>query len=155
MFGFQSYPQKPTPNRRQVGEALLMQQLGGAPEQGMEPGAPMGAHSPAGQVAMPDAGAGAGAVGDAPERSLREQGGRYMGATGQMGWGSGMPAPGAEQEANPSAIAAAVGEALTRQGGGIMRDRNPYVDRERRRQDVLRLGLSEFEADLLSQTGGI
>lgn len=143
-FGFMSYPQRPSPNPRQVGEALVMQRMGG--------GAQSGAPPPAGMPAAPDGG---GAVGDPQDRGLREQGARYMGGAGQMGWGSGTPSPDQEQDPNPSAIAAAVGEALTRSGGGVMRDQNPFVDRERRKRDALRLGLSQFEVDLLSQSGGL
>jgi len=148
LSGFQNYPQRPSPNRRQVGEALLMQQMGGA-QPGMQPGLETGA-APIG-----DPGTGEPSVGDPAEHGLRMQGGHYMGGAGQTGWGSGTPAPGAEEDPNPSAIAAAVGEALTRQGGGLARDANPYIDRERRKRDVLRLGLSQFEVELLGNSGGL
>lgn len=145
MFGFQSYPQRPSPNRRQVGEALVMQQQSGGAGLETAPG-PMGFQSP-----TPSGDPGA--FGDPAEHELRAQGGRSMGGAGQTGWGSG--GGDSPDEPNPSAIAAAVGEALTRMGGGIMRDPNPHVDRERRKRDVMQLGVSPFEADLLTQSGGL
>jgi hypothetical protein len=144
LFGYAKYPQRPSPDRRQVGEALLLQNMNGGA--GADPGMAPSMATPA---PAPDAAA----VGDPAEHDLRMQGGRQMGGAGQGGWGSGDGD--SAQNPNPSAIAAAVGEALTRQGGGIMRDRNPFLDRERRKRDVLRLGISELEAELLSQSGGL
>lgn len=116
-----------------------MQNRRGGPEAAVGP--------PAGQIATAPGEETAG-VGDPTEDALRRRGGRFMGGAGQSG---------ADSDDGPasSAINAAVGEALTRMGGGIARDQSPYVDRERRRRDVLRLGISEFEADLLLQSGGL
>lgn len=53
-----------------------------------------------------------------------------------------------------AAVSAAVGEALTRRGGGASQSLNPFKDRARAMNDLQRLGLSQVEAELLSMTGG-
>lgn len=128
-FGFTSQPQQPPPDPRKVGMQLAQRGQGG------------------GMPAMPMPMPMAGEAGSDPDRLAREQGGAKMGGAGQRDTSS--------EDEHPSAFAAAVGEALTRMGNGLMVSRDPTVDRERRKRDVMRLGVSDYEAELLSLSGGI
>ena len=72
---------------------------------------------------------------EAPARSmeehLRREGGKLMGSGGPD---------------DDGALAAAVGEALTRAGGGHRGNPNPHKNRERHLRQLQQLGLSEVEA---------
>jgi hypothetical protein len=54
-----------------------------------------------------------------------------------------------------NAVNVAIGEALTRMGGGYKTNPNPFKDRARHMQNLQQLGLSEIEAQLLARTGGV
>jgi hypothetical protein len=54
-----------------------------------------------------------------------------------------------------NAVNVAVGEALTRMGGGYATNPNRFKPRERALQNLQQLGLSETEAILLIRTGGV
>ena len=67
----------------------------------------------------------------------RREGGKLMGGGGPDSDG---------------ALAAAVGEALTRKGGGFKGNPNPMKNREAHIRHLQQLGLSEVEANLLGET---
>lgn len=69
-----------------------------------------------------------------PEEQARREGGKLMGGYGGDN------------------LSQAVGEALTRAGGGHRGDPNPYKQRARHLQQLQQLGLSEVEAMLLGET---
>ena len=71
----------------------------------------------------------------APDEAMRMAGGKLMGGGGDNG-----------------RIEAAVGEALTRAGGGHRPNPNPHKNREGHIRQLQRLGLSEVEAMLLGDT---
>lgn len=73
------------------------------------------------------------------DRELREAGARHMAL-----------APGSEN----SAYHAAVGEALTRLGGGAANNPNPFKNRDSQYRQFRQLGLSDTEARLLNAGGG-
>lgn len=77
---------------------------------------------------------------DALDKAMRLEGAKFM-TTAQSTDGD-------------AAVNAAVGEALTRKGGGASQSLNPHKDRGRAMNDLQRLGLSAVEAELLSMTGG-
>lgn len=138
-FGFMKYPQRKTPSSEEVGTALLQQGQGPgsmAPDPGAE-------FSP-GRMAPPvDP-----SVADA---AMRAQGATQMGAPGQIDDAAGAPDTGMH---SANALNVAVGEALTRTGGGYTTSLNPFKPRDRTRLNLQQLGLSEAEADLLIRTGG-
>ena len=70
------------------------------------------------------------------EAALRREGGKLMGSGG----------PDAD-----GAMAAAVGEALTRAGGGHVSNPNPHKPRDRHVAQLQQLGLSPLEAQLLRE----
>lgn len=171
-FGFNKQPQAPSPDPRQVGQAL-----GQSPGPGRRtPQNPTGSRQPIGYKAdgsgmvwdegdggrMPTWGE-AGAVGLASLvanlRALRERAARFTHGAGQTGTGSapaGQPNYPTDDGEHHSALNAAVGAALTRMGNGLMAPPDMTETRAAsRRDDLLRLGVTEFEAELLSQSGGI
>jgi hypothetical protein len=148
-FGFAAYPQQPAPDPRAVGQQLRMSAL------------PAGATGPMTRAPAADAG---GVSGVRPGETdatmalrLRLLGGIRMGGPGQSGTGSAPPGqPDYPTDGDHSTVNAAVGEALTRIGGGLMRnaDISP-VRAARRQEDLVRLGVTPFEAELLARSGGI
>jgi hypothetical protein len=146
-FGFSPFPQQPAPDPRQVGRMLRMAPAG-------LPGSPMGRPTPD-QGAEPYSYVGATSIDES--HHLRRLGAIRTGGAGQSGTGSAPPEdPDADTEGDDAMVNAAIGEALTRLGGGLMRNADISPERaERRKQDLLRLGISAFEAHVLSQSGGI
>lgn len=147
-FGFARYPQRKTPASQDVGMALMQQgQAGGAAPAEMPYGpgqmAPMEQSFGPGQMAP----ASTASVGGDP---LREDGARRMSGAGQIDDNA------SEDDGTHSANAVnvAIGEALTRQGGGYRTNPNPFKPRDRALRNLQQLGLSETEAMLLIQTGG-
>jgi hypothetical protein len=69
--------------------------------------------------------------------ALRREGGKLMGGGG---------------DDNDSALSAAVGEALTRAGGGHRGNLNPHKNRDAHVRQLQRLGISQLEAELLRET---
>lgn len=135
-FGFPSYPQRGTPRAQDVGAALearAQAPTAGAPASGPPMAAPAMAQE--GDDMAP----------------IRLQGAVKMGAPGQMN--DDLDRGDGEHSAN--ALNVAVGEALTRMGGGYATNPNPHKDRARNVRLLQQLGLSETEATLLAQTGGI
>lgn len=135
-FGFARYPQSKTPDSRAVGAALQ--------QQGQGPSDPMMGHEQ-GEAMM----AAAPPPVD-PAAQMRAAGAERMTAPGQM---DDHPQSGDAHSSN--ALSIAVGEALTRQGGGYATNPNPYKPRESNIRLLMQNGLSEVEARLLSQTGGV
>ncbi len=68
--------------------------------------------------------------------ALRREGGKLMGGGG---------------DDNDSALSAAVGEALTRAGGGHTSNPNPHKNREAHVRQLQQLGISRLEAELLRE----
>ena len=68
--------------------------------------------------------------------ALRREGGKLMGSGG---------------DDNDGALSAAVGEALTRAGGGHRGNPNPHKDRDAHVRQLQRLGISQLEAELLRE----
>lgn len=146
--GYAKFPQRPSPNSQAVGAALLQQGQGGmAPTAGPTPAGPEPSYAPG----QPPLYGGAGAQ-DTVDSSaaMRAQGARQMGGPGQID--DNATDDGDGHSAN--AISVAVGEALTRLGGGNNISPNPFKPRERSLQTLRQLGLSEVEARLLVETGG-
>ncbi len=69
--------------------------------------------------------------------ALRREGGKLMGGGG---------------DDSDGALSAAVGEALTRAGGGHTSNPNPHKNRDAHVQQLQRLGISQLEAELLRET---
>ncbi len=69
--------------------------------------------------------------------ALRREGGKLMGSGGSD---------------EDSALSAAVGEALTRAGGGHKSNPNPHKNREAHVRQLQQLGISQLEAELLRET---
>ncbi len=69
--------------------------------------------------------------------ALRREGGKLMGGGG---------------DDNDGALSAAVGEALTRAGGGHRGNPNPFKNRDGHVAHLQRLGISQLEAELLRET---
>jgi len=131
-FGFSKYPQRPAPGAEDVGRSLMQQQaMPGAVETPMAPTMPMADPLTA-------------------DRQMRLDGAQRMGAPGQV---PDMADDDGTHSAN--ALSVAVGEALTRQGGGYTTNPNPFKDRAGHVRQLMQLGLSEVEAQLLVQTGGV
>ncbi len=70
------------------------------------------------------------------EAALRREGGKLMGGGGSD---------------DDGALSAAVGEALTRAGGGHRGNPNPFKNRDAGVNQLKRLGTSELEAELLRE----
>lgn len=132
-FGFMRYPQRPAPAAEDVGAALMQQ---GA-QQPAAAAAPMLAAPPPDPLTT--------------AQMLRSQGAAKMGAAEQLDDAAG-PDTGRH---SANALNVAVGEALTRMGGGYQTNPNPHKPRERSRQTLQQLGLSAEEAELLIRTGGV
>lgn len=128
-FGF-TRPAGPAPDPRQVGAALV---------QG-------GSQAPAAQPVFPSVGSADAAMGD-QSATMRHVGGIMMGGAGQTQITS---AP----DDQSAAINTAVGEYLTRQGGGYVTNRDPSKPRAEAKRQLMHLGLSETEADLMILGGG-
>jgi hypothetical protein len=124
-FGFTTYPNQPSQASQDVGAALLQRRMATPYGPGDQPQAP--AVTPA---------------------SLRLAGAKRMGGTDQIDHGA-LP-----DGTNPNAISIAVGEAMTRMGGGNQPNPNPFKPRAANLQQLQALGLSPIEAQLLGQTGG-
>jgi hypothetical protein len=131
-FGYHKPGTQPTPDPRMVGQMLMQRgQTGGT-----------GGTSQMGQAQQPQA-----PVTDdrqhheAPAHSrdemLRREGGKLMGSGGSD---------------DDGALSAAVGEALTRAGGGHRANPNPHKDRTKHIRQLQQLGISEVEAMLLGET---
>lgn len=91
-------------------------------------------------------------------RTARELGGHHMGAPGQSGRGSAPPGQPdhPNDDGDDARTNAAIGEALTRMGGGVMANPDMTSTRSaRRRAQVERLGITPFEASLLQRSGGL
>lgn len=84
------------------------------------------------------------------DAALRRQGATLMGGPGQTDIAGSALADGHSE----GALRTAIGEALTRMGGGYQANPNPHKPRDRTMQTLQRLGLSSAEAELLMQTGG-
>lgn len=137
-FGFSRYPQRPAPSAQEVGASLLQQGQMAPAGPAMAPASPMMAGPEAGGNPLAEA------------QRLRAEGAYRMGAPGQM------PDSGEEEGMHSAnAVSVAVGEALTRQGGGYTTNPNPFKDTTGHVRQLMQLGLSEIEAQLLVRTGGV
>lgn len=91
--------------------------------------------------------------------ALRQQGAVRTGGRGQTGTGSapaGQPDYPVDEALHHSNMNAAVGAALTRMGNGLMPAPDMTASRAaRRRMQLEHLGITSFEIDLLSRTGGV
>jgi len=124
-FGFQP-PAKPVTSQ-DVGASLMQQnQPPQPPQMGQSPGR-----------------------GIAPEVGMRMAGANITGGPDQFSNEQGM------EGMNPSAINAAVGEALTRQGNGHMPPTREFKDMGRFQHELRTLGMSDFEAQLMARMGGV
>jgi hypothetical protein len=119
-FGFSRPGQQPSPDPRQVGAQLSQRGQQGQQGQQVQPQYDDRRHAE-----FPA---------QSREEALRREGGKLMGGGG---------------DDNDGAMSAAVGEALTRAGGGHRGNPNPYKDRARHFAQLQQLGLSELEAQLL------
>lgn len=148
-FGFTTFPQKPSPDPRAVGQALAQARM--RPQPAMPTSQPS-----AGMVSPTDL--------DPREklrqlfRALTTQAGRERGGPGQTGTGSapaGQPNyPGTEGA--HSAMHASIGDAAQRIANGVMAPPDMTATRSAaRRGRLLDLGVTPFEASLLSRSGGI
>jgi len=133
-FGFARYPQRPTPGSQEVGMALMQR------GQGQEQAAPA---QPAPMGPPADGGA-------AADQALRLDGAHRMGGSGQIDDN----ASDDDGVHSANAVNVAIGEAMTRAGGGYTTSKNPFKPRDRTLVNLQQLGLSETEAMLLIQTGG-
>lgn len=126
-FGFTRPGQQPTPDPRQVGQQLMQPQ---APQQQTQP-RPQQRPQPF-DVDPVDA--------EFPAHSMdaafRREGGKLMGGGG---------------DDNDGALSAAVGEALTRAGGGHKPNPNPHKNRDGNVRQIMQLGISQLEAELLRE----
>ncbi len=121
-FGFTQPNQQPTPDPRAVGQQLMQ------PRQ-QQPQAPLA------PIDVDPAEAEQAAV-SVRHKMLRREGGKLMGGGGS--------------DVDP-ALSAAVGEALTRAGGGHRGNPNPFKQRARHNAQLQQLGISELEAELLGE----
>lgn len=127
--GFANYTVSPSPDPRMVGQAITQ-----APQQ-PGPVAP-----PMARPALPDFGAEQMAIAVEAEQA------RLHGAllsSGRAGGGE------------DSAKLSAVGDALTRMGGGHTASQNASKPRANNKRQLMQLGLDEDEADLLLASGGV
>lgn len=147
-FGFSNYAtQRPTPNAQEVGHALVGQRMGGG-MQAPQPGGPMamfGAAQPMAPMASPS-------MGDPQDAALRLDGARRMAGGGQIDDTADREDPGVH---SANAVNVAVGEALTRMGGGYTTNPDRFKPRENNVRQLQHLGLSEVEAQLLVRSGGV
>jgi hypothetical protein len=123
-FGFTTYPSQPSQAPEAVGQALLQRRM-------------VTPYGPADQPQQPMSPA-----------AIRMAGAKRMGGPDQIDHGA-LP-----DGTNPNAISIAVGEALTRIGGGNQPNPNPFKPQARNLQQLQALGLSPIEAELLTRTGG-
>ena len=123
-FGFNRPGLQPAPDPRMVGQQLLGQQQQ-QPQQQQA------------QQPIVDDRQGMEVPLVTREANLRREGGKIMGSGG---------------DDSDSALSAAVGEALTRAGGGHRGNPNPHKNRERHVRHLQQLGLSDVEAQLLGET---
>lgn len=166
-FGFEQFPQKPSPDPREVGAQLARARFMPSPgrvaqltTQRPDATAVNRGQPPNPPVFDPDQWTPPGT--DRLRlmfRALADEGGRHTSGGGQTGTGSAPPGqpdyPVADDEAH-SAMHAAIGAAATRLANGVMQNSQVSAEqRERRRLHLLHLGIAPFEADLLSRTGGI
>lgn len=172
-FGFNRHPVKPTPDSRRIGEALLKRRLSqppgagspdsvhgalmasvGVPERVVGPFSEQARPNAMGHTAVPgtdDWFEGVQRQGEVPEldpAAMRHTGAKLMGGPGQteMGLGDG--------EQGPSSINTAIGEALTRMGGGHQTSPNRHKPRGEALRMLQQHGLSEAEAMLMIRSGG-
>ncbi len=125
-FGFSKPGLEPTPDPRAVGAQLMQPREAEQPQAGA-PQFVLDAdpeEAAQGMVAQRD-------------RGLRKEGGKLMGGGG---------------DDSNSALSQAVGEALTRAGGGHVPNPNPFKNREVHVKQLQQLGISELEAELLRET---
>lgn len=142
-FGFAKYPQKKSPAAQDVGAALMEQQQMSAPA--VMPYGP-------GQMAPPPTAMGPGQMAPMdPDAMMRAEGALKMTGPGQ----SDDSAIGDGDGHSPNALSIAVGEAMTRAGGGFTSNPNPFKPKARSFQTLQQLGLSAQEATLLLQNGGV
>ena len=124
-FGFNRPQLQPAPDPRAVGQQLMGQQQ----QQSQQPQQP--------QQPIVDDRQGIEVPLVTREANLRREGGKIMGGGG---------------DDSDGALSAAVGEALTRAGGGHRGNPNPHKNREGHVRHLQRLGISEVEAQLLGET---
>ena len=127
-FGFAAYPLKPSPATQAVGAALLQRR--------QQPYGPMDRPAPQPGVET------------ATPATIRMEGAKRMGGPMQLDHAE-LP-----DGMNANAINVAIGEAMTRVGGGNQPNPNPFKPRQRSLQQLQALGLSPIEAQLMIQTGG-
>jgi hypothetical protein len=122
-FGYMPPGQAGTPDPRMVGQML------------MQPRQPEGQQAQAMPMpVMDDPGNHHEFPAHTPEEQMRRDGAKLMGGGGA------------------DALSAAVGEALTRAGGGHRGNQNPHKQRAHHIAQLQHLGLSEVEAMLLGET---
>jgi hypothetical protein len=134
-FGFQNYgSQRKTPSSEAVGQALM--------QRGQDPGLMAPAEQPfgMGQQAAPPS-----------DQALREDGARRMGGAGQIDDNASED----DDVHSANAVNVAIGEALTRAGGGYATSPNRFRDEAGKLRQLQQLGLSQVEAQLLLRTGGL
>ena len=127
-FGYQPPRQAGTPDPRMVGQMLMQGNQQPQMQQPMQPGPAMQPQDGSQFIEYP--------AQDEAHR-LRREGAKMMGG------------PDGDDD---GAMAAAVGEALTRAGGGWTSNQNPHKQRDRHIAQLQQLGLSETEAMLLGET---
>ena len=125
-FGFAQPNQQPTPDPRQVGAQLMQPQQQVQPQQPVNPLNPDIDPLEAKQAAV-----------GMRDRRLRIEGGKLMGSGG---------------DDRDAALSLAVGEALTRAGGGHVSNPNPDKNRDAHVRQLQQLGISQLEAELLRET---
>jgi len=145
-FGFANYSsQRKTPSSEAVGAALLQR------GQGAGQAAPADMPYGPGQMAPAEQPFGPGQMAPPSDFALREDGARRMGGAGQID-DNASEDDGAH---SANAVNVAIGEALTRMGGGYTTNPNPFKPRDRAIQNLRQLGLSDVEAQLLVKSGGV
>lgn len=169
-FGYVKQPQAPSPDPRKVGRALVQRRMESQPQPGFiqdqrflqrpdgsavarpDPLAPKPDDRP---PFDPDQWTDPNAPKPGVALALSLMAGRQAGGPGQTGTGSAPPGqpdyPDDGDEHSSTNHAAA--DAMTRIANGLMR--RPGPPNLRRQQDVRRLGLSDFETQILSRTGGL
>ncbi len=121
-FGFTQPNQQPTPDPRAVGQQLMQPRQ----QQSQAPVAPVDVDpDEAEQAAI-----------SARHRMLRREGGKLLGGGGDD----------SNAEFNQ-----AVGDALTRAGGGHRGNPNPHKQRDRHSAQLMQLGISPLETQLLGE----
>lgn len=126
-FGFALPGQEPTPDPRAVGQQLMQPRQQGqaqAPVRSSDILEAQPEEAAQGLLAQRD-------------RGLRLEGGKLTGGGG---------------DDSDGALSAAVGEALTRAGGGHQANPNPHKNREVHVKQLQQLGISELESNLLRGT---